>query len=60
MPMLKRQFHETLSFIQAVFDDKFLKEFIKKTRLHMTFGEKKVMQQEKFDQWVDEWERKNQ
>lgn len=58
--MLKKQFHETLSFIQAVFDDKFLKEFIKKTRLHMTFGEKKVMQQEKFDQWVDEWERKNQ
>lgn len=58
--MLKRQFHETLSFIQAIYDDRFLQEFIKKTRLHMTFGEKKVMQQEKFDSWVDEWERKNQ
>jgi hypothetical protein len=60
MWMLKKQFHETLSFILAIYDEKFLQEFIKKTRLHMTFGEKKVMQQEKFDSWVDEWERKNQ
>jgi hypothetical protein len=58
--MLKRQFHETLSFIQAIFDDKFRKEFIKRTRIHMTFGEKKVMDEKKFDEWVEEWERKNE
>jgi hypothetical protein len=56
--MLKRQFHETLNFIDAVFDEKFTKEFIKKTRIHMTFGEKKVMDENKFDEWVLEWERK--
>jgi hypothetical protein len=55
--MLKRQFHETLSFIHAVYDEKFLKEFIKKTKLHMTFGDKKVMKESTFDDWVQEWER---
>lgn len=55
--MLKKQFHETLCFIQAIFDEKFLQEFIKQTRLHMTFGDKKVMQQAMFDEWLKEWER---
>jgi hypothetical protein len=57
--MIKKQFHETLSFIDAVFDDKFRKEFIKKTKIHLTFGEKRVMDADKFDSWVEEWERKN-
>jgi hypothetical protein len=57
--MLKKQFHETLSFIDAIYGDKFTKEFIKKTRLHMTFGEKKVMQPKRYDSWVEDWERKN-
>ena len=56
--MLKRQFHETLCFIDAVFGDTFLQKFIKKTRLHMTIGNQKVMKQETFDLWVAEWERK--
>ena len=56
--MLKRQFHETLDFILAVYGEKFLNEFIKKTKLHMTFGDKKVMKETIFDDWVEEWERK--
>ena len=55
---MKKSFHETLSFIDAVFDKKFLNEFIFKTGLHLTFGEKKVMNAEKYEQWVAEW-RKN-
>lgn len=57
MPM-KKQFHETLSFIDAVFDKKFLNEFIFQTRLHLTFGEKKVMNQKKYELWLDEWRKK--
>lgn len=55
---MKKSFHETLSFIDAVFDKKFLNEFIFKTRLHLTFGEKKVMDAEKYELWVDEWRTK--
>jgi hypothetical protein len=55
---MKKQFHETLSFIDAVFDKNFLNEFIFKTRLHLTFGEKKVMDVEKYELWVDEWRKK--
>ena len=58
MLMLKRQFHETLCFIQAVYGENFLQDFIKKTELHMTFGNLKVMKQETFQEWVEEWERK--
>jgi hypothetical protein len=57
--MLKRQFHETLSFINAVHGEKFLKEFIKHTKLHMTFGDKKVMKETTFNLWIEEWEREN-
>ena len=57
--MLKKQFHETLSFIDAVFNEKFRKEFIMKTKLHVSFGEKKIMSEERFNSWVAEWERKN-
>jgi hypothetical protein len=55
---LKRQFHEALNFIDAVFSDKFRNEFIKRTRLQLTFGEKPLMKRELFDAWVVEWERK--
>jgi hypothetical protein len=58
--MLKKQFHETLSFIDAVFSDKFRKEFTKRTRLQLTFGEKPLMKKETFDAWVLEWERKHE
>ena len=53
--MLKKQFHETLSFIDAVFDKKFLNDFILKTGLHLTFGEKKVMKAKLYETWVEEW-----
>lgn len=56
--MLKTQFHETLCFVLAVHGENFLKEFIKKTRLEMTFGDRKLMKVQTFDEWVQEWERK--
>jgi hypothetical protein len=57
MPM-KKQFHKTLSFVDAIFDKKYLNEFIFRTGLHLTFGEKKVMQKEVYELWVEEWRKK--
>lgn len=52
---MKKHFHETLSFIDAIYDKKFLNEFIFKTGLHLTFGEKKVMNAKLYELWVNEW-----
>jgi hypothetical protein len=55
---VKKQFHETLSFIDAVFDKRFLNDFILKTGLHLSHGEKRVMDVQKYNTWVQEWKEK--
>jgi hypothetical protein len=58
LEFMKKLFHYTLTFIEINYDPKTVEEFIKTTKLQMTYSTK-IIEFIDYENWVDEWKRRD-
>ena len=52
---LKVLFLCSLTYVEKIFDHKFLQEWVKQNKLHLTWGRNALLTEEQFNEWMDEW-----